>query len=819
MSLSPRRRGGPWGSRFAWSLLLLVVAAQLSLIWAYPRLPTQDGPAHLYSAWAFRELAPANDSHLARYFERNPTSVYPNLAYPAFLAVGLNWFSPPQAEKLGASIHVIVFPLSFLFLLRRMGLASALPALLAVSLSLNFFFFMGFFNFLWSVSLALLILGLLWSSFGRRSAWLALVCNALLLSAYFVHLMGFAAACLGAGVCTLVAGRSNWLRALSSWLPAALAGLLLWPSSSGIDSRWEYFSDIGDRAFSLLTLRVATSFGGIEPSVAAVIGPLLLATVAYLALKRGFRGPDNHGRRALGLLAVLCFASSLAAPHAVGAGGFVDQRLALLAWIFTVATISTVPSLRLWTTLPAAALALAQVMYLSGVFGSVNRDLEEFLAGAERLPERAHVFTYTLGGRSSREVVDPMANSNSLYALALRGANFYHYQAAPRHSGHFPIRYTANGLERYPGERPSDRIAPGAIAGFAEYVAVWGHREDKIYQELTELFRYEPVYSSDRLTLLERPENDIIAQLAALRQRAEAGDFERLAVAVAELENPQTIRLPGFEARLVGVTPDHWSFGTRPIGLLVTNGEARERLPSVGLALAASNEDLPAAVFIDDGGGRVRYDFENAAVREVDLSPVAGRGRRLYVIWPSAAWRPGSGDTRRLGVKVLTPTGPGAEERALLAILQAIRAGPERSERRLLERRVLERARVPGGGGLPLGEDVLVVGSSPDYWTRGTSAAGIVVSNPGPSPKIVQLRLACLAEGADLPIVASVDDGELVRKFRFEKPGFQAITLTPVPPRSDRLFLVWTDRDWSPGGRDKRRLGVKLFPREGGPPI
>jgi hypothetical protein len=48
---------------------LLVVVAQLLLIWAYPRTPTQDGPVHVASAIAFRDLGEPGTSYTT-LFER-----------------------------------------------------------------------------------------------------------------------------------------------------------------------------------------------------------------------------------------------------------------------------------------------------------------------------------------------------------------------------------------------------------------------------------------------------------------------------------------------------------------------------------------------------------------------------------------------------------------------------------------------------------------------------------------------------------------------------------------------------------------------------
>ncbi len=63
----PRLVGSP--RLFPDAAFLVVVVAQLLLIWAFPRIPTQDGPVHVASAIAFRDLGEPGTSY-ATLFER-----------------------------------------------------------------------------------------------------------------------------------------------------------------------------------------------------------------------------------------------------------------------------------------------------------------------------------------------------------------------------------------------------------------------------------------------------------------------------------------------------------------------------------------------------------------------------------------------------------------------------------------------------------------------------------------------------------------------------------------------------------------------------
>ena len=150
------------------------------------------------------------------------------------------------------------------------------------------------------------------------------------------------------------------------------------------------------------------------------------------------------------------------------------------------------------------------------------------------------------------------------------------------------------------------------------------------------------------------------------------------------------------------------------------------------------------------------------------------------------------------------------QEFELAGDLMLIATSASEADRESARARILDRSH---SSGLSLGHDMVVMGSSPDYWTRGTSAAGLIVRNSGTTQKPAEFRLACLADHGTLPIIVYVDDGEKIQQHVFEQPGFLTVRLGSVKPGGERLFVVWTSKDWSPGGGDNRRLGVKFFPK------
>jgi 4-amino-4-deoxy-L-arabinose transferase-like glycosyltransferase len=111
-----------------------------------------------------------------------------------------------------------------------------------------------------------------------------------------------------------------------------------------------------------------------------------------------------------------------------------------------------------------------------------------------------------------------------------------------------------------------------------------------------------------------------------------------------------------------------------------------------------------------------------------------------------------------------------------------------------------------------LGRDVTAFGLSPDGWTRGTRAAALVVRNDKRVAARMSLALSCGAEPADLPLEVSILTMSTALDVTFEKAGRQVVALPPMPPLSQELVLIFTDREWYSSTGRRRRLGIKIKP-------
>jgi hypothetical protein len=111
-----------------------------------------------------------------------------------------------------------------------------------------------------------------------------------------------------------------------------------------------------------------------------------------------------------------------------------------------------------------------------------------------------------------------------------------------------------------------------------------------------------------------------------------------------------------------------------------------------------------------------------------------------------------------------------------------------------------------------LGRDVIAFGLSPDGWTRGTRTAALVVRNDKRVAARMSLALSCGAAPDDLPIEVSILTMNAALDVTFEKAGRQVVALPPIPPLSQELILIFTDREWYSSTGRRRRLGIKIKP-------
>ena len=280
-------------------------------------------------------------------------------------------------------------------------------------------------------------------------------------------------------------------------------------------------------------------------------------------------------------------------------------------------------------------------------------------------------------------------------------------------------------------------------------------------------------------------------QLASL-QRDNNPEMRQQAMGVMQRRQVSSLWL-GDTIAVTKAHGDLWTNGTRPAAILLRNDgdEPRARQLVVG---SGRGDEFPASFFVQDETTTREFVFIGPGSMSVDLGWVEPGADRLFLVWSGSSWDAETED-RTLGVRLHLAG----------SWLQGLLREEEPSQWSRAAQMILER-RVPTARVAELG---LAANLHSDLWTRGSEPAGLVVRNEGGEPVARRLVVRSGKEH-DFPLRFHLHDGSQSREYLFERPGRMAIDLPEVPPRSDRLFIIRSERGWRPDSPTGRELGVRL---------
>jgi hypothetical protein len=170
-------------------LIITAVASLIFLVpvWSISLLPMGDLGHHLAVAKILQDYTNVQLYKESFFF----TNWYSTNSTVYILFAGLfHIFSPETAARLVISIYVISLPLSFYFMLRSLG-GPTWPAILSVAFLFNHSFNTGYVNFLLSIPLFFLGIGLHVGFFGSPSWRKGTACVGLLLLLFWTHVMTY----------------------------------------------------------------------------------------------------------------------------------------------------------------------------------------------------------------------------------------------------------------------------------------------------------------------------------------------------------------------------------------------------------------------------------------------------------------------------------------------------------------------------------------------------------------------------------------------------------------------------------------------------
>ena len=403
-----------------------ILAFQLYIPWSVPHLATQDGPAHVYTAFVTRDLI--LHRHTSPYHEmyRVQRSLLPNWTCTLLLAAYLSVFGPDHAEAFLMSVCLLAGYGAFAFCLRvlQAGMPGAL--LIANWLLQSWFLWGGFYNFYLGMALLPLMVGGYLRYRRQFTGLRAGVLAAALVLLFFTHLLpaAFALAIL----CVLGLWLGFWQK--DGWRPFLLLLAALCPAALLIlryAVQWRsaalYQPQVLNSLLQFPQKLFVFSAGLVDQQRYLWMLVLVCTVVACCTLRREeARGPLGG----LAFAAALAFIGYLFIPDVGFGGSVVKTRFAWAVFLLgslVLCSAQRLPAMRVAAALVAGICLSAQLTVIARHARASSDAIGEYLAATDPLPEGAHFvrMNFTAPVAMARLSIDHLA-FNPLLHLASLGA-------------------------------------------------------------------------------------------------------------------------------------------------------------------------------------------------------------------------------------------------------------------------------------------------------------------------------------------------------------------------------------------------------------
>ena len=515
-------------SKPTWLLGALIIAYLLP-IWLFPYFPTQDGVSHVYNSQILTEYRNP-DYEFRAYYEINGYP-FPNWLSHFALAMLMFVFPPLIAEKVFLSLYVILFPLAMRYFLnaahgyepenlrrdtlRNVDAKFAQPnsltkepgrhslVILSFTFIYNYLLLMGFYNFAVSVPLFFLTLGYWYRHRDALNVKRAVLLNLLIVVTYFAHLISYAFSLFSIALLSVLhfyhiseqgepayrfkrALRPILLTGLSV-LPAALLLLVYLPTSDLLAGEPPEFGlgRVGELLDNLLGLKVLIAFNEAQGLIAYAVVAILIF-LAVWTLWENRKTPPMNARSAFFILFGVLFGLYLILPNSIGPGGWVNDRLAILATLTLFAWFRDSDKQR-WCrvfTGIVTLLALVNVLYIGVLCKNLNAELREFNAFVGKVKKNSVILPLHFEPRGSSLKVGIFVNAANYYCLDNGGINLGNYEVQ---FDYFPVRFNADFETPIPEKEwvqivhwQPEEIDLCGYADNVDYLLLWGTPDEPV---------------------------------------------------------------------------------------------------------------------------------------------------------------------------------------------------------------------------------------------------------------------------------------------------------------------------------------------------
>jgi hypothetical protein len=501
-----------WSARIVYAALIVLIFLQLTPVWYFRFLPTQDGPAHVENAVILRDLSLGKPSS----FSINPHPV-PNWTGHALLAIFSTAVTPRVAEKFLVSLYVILLPICAAYAGRSIRKGGEWIGILLIPFIYSLALHKGLYNFCLSLALFFLLIGAAircWRKPTWRTIPLILTISLLL---YFSHVVSLVMAIIV--LSGLAAGTINTKRQeAESWRPtlqklailaAALSPALLLAAWFFLTSRGPAADrrPVGVQLLRFFELDALGSFRKPELLVAiAYSAALWLTTLIVLAIKTIKRRWTTWD----GMLALVAItlAVYLAAPNSAAGGGQISFRLSLYPYFVLILWLAAqpIPSLIRAAAAAAATIACATFLILHwGTYARLNVYLKEYESIANHVEAGKTIIDLdrsrdSLAERKISWRIRPFWHAIGYVAAKKNLVNLGNYEVL---MGYFPLQRRGLTTQHSSVDLTDDQPAieeRAALANAADYFVIWDLSGKPTLSDpaaLQQLQRtYEVVYTS-----------------------------------------------------------------------------------------------------------------------------------------------------------------------------------------------------------------------------------------------------------------------------------------------------------------------------------
>ena len=415
------------------SALVLLIILECAPFWIFPYFPSQDGPSHLHNASVLAHYG--TTQIYQQYYRIVPFTPAGNMLTQFLLAAIVKVAEPFLAEKLLLSSYIILFFVSFLYLLRGLTPHADHFAVWAGIFAPNWFVYMGFWNFSFSVAFLLLTVGYyvrqVWGNHSERR-WtprqlIVLMSAGLII--YMTHAVSWvvciiAVASLGFPKLmstVLSRGTSSFVRsarrAAPYWLLpicALLLPVVLVVANAARSHEISVCSGqsfpFRDRLWLVYSLSFLHTLGGSDVALSKVVAMVVFMGLTWAAAVTLWHRQYNWHSAAILGLSLTCVIIAVAGPDCVGTGSFVRLRVALFAWLFLIGWLaSALPKWPRWALngLSGCCCGIALITLVSRVpmVAELNEGLSDIVKIGESVRPNSTVLVLCLG-RQKRDV-DP----------------------------------------------------------------------------------------------------------------------------------------------------------------------------------------------------------------------------------------------------------------------------------------------------------------------------------------------------------------------------------------------------------------------------